>query len=70
MLIVIYTTTLHLLTWIYSTDITTLQALDHQIKNLLSNRFAQLYHNPLLDQFQVSRKRIVSCCGSVLFLSR
>ncbi|CAF1150239.1 unnamed protein product [Adineta steineri] len=51
MLIVIYTTILYLSTWNYSTETTTLQALDHQIKSLLRNRFAQFYHNPLLDQF-------------------
>jgi hypothetical protein len=54
MLIVVYTSILHLSTWNYSTDITTLQALDHEIKNLLSNRFVQFYHNPLADQFQVN----------------
>jgi hypothetical protein len=56
MLIVIYTNILYLSTWTYSTDITTLNALDHQIKNLLRNRFAQFYHNPLADQFQVLNK--------------
>jgi len=55
MLIVIYKTILYLLTWDYSSDITTLQTLDHQIKNLLSNRFADFNHNPVLEQFHVNK---------------
>jgi hypothetical protein len=55
MLSAIYSTMLYLCTWTYSLDITTLQALDDQVKNLLSNRFAQFYHNPLADQFQVDK---------------
>ncbi len=55
MLFVIYKTILYLLTWNYSSDITSLQTLDHQVKNLLRNRFTQFYHNPLLDQFQVKK---------------
>lgn len=57
MLFIIYKSILYLLTWNYSPDITTLQILDHQIKNLLRNRFAHFYHNPLLDQFQVGKKK-------------
>jgi len=55
MLSVIYSSILYLCTWSYSLDITTLQALDNQVRNLLSNRFAQFYHNPLGDQFQVDK---------------
>ncbi|CAF2477844.1 unnamed protein product [Rotaria sp. Silwood2] len=51
MLMVIYTVILHLSSWTYSPDITTLQTLDHQIKHLLGNIFARFYHNPLSDQF-------------------
>ncbi len=50
MLIVIYKTILYLITWNYSPDITALQTLDHQIKNLL---FSQYNYNPLSNQFQV-----------------
>ncbi|UJR36071.1 hypothetical protein I4U23_028807 [Adineta vaga] len=52
MLIVVYTTILYLSTWTYPSDLNSLQAIDHQIKSLLSNRFLQFYHNPILDQFQ------------------
>ncbi|CAF1045110.1 unnamed protein product [Adineta ricciae] len=52
MLILIYTTILYLSTWTYSSDLTSLQAIDHQIKSFLSNRFLNFYHNPLTEQFQ------------------
>ncbi|CAF3983211.1 unnamed protein product, partial [Rotaria magnacalcarata] len=51
MLTVIYTTMLHLKCWTYSPNISTLKALDNQVKNLFRNVFARLYHDPLLDQF-------------------
>ncbi len=58
MLFVIYKTILYLLTWNYSPDITTIQTLDRQIKNILRNRFAQFYYNPLAEQFQVGNLTI------------
>ncbi|CAF3418929.1 unnamed protein product [Rotaria socialis] len=52
MLTVIYTTMLHLKCWTYSPNISTLKALDNQVKNLFRNVFARFYHDPLLDQFE------------------
>jgi hypothetical protein len=66
MLFVIYKTILYLLTWNYLSDITTLETLDHQVKNLLGNRFTQFYHNPLLDQFQVNKIQLI--ISKILFL--
>ncbi len=54
MLISVYKSILFLVTWNYSPDITTIQTLDRQVKSLLRNRFTQFYHNPILEQFQVS----------------
>lgn len=53
MLVSIYKSMLYLVTWNYSSDLTTIQTLDQQVKSLLRNRFVQFYHNPILEQFQV-----------------
>lgn len=55
MLMNIYVTILHLASWTYSPDISTLRMLDNQIKNMIRNLFARFYHDPLMEQFQVGR---------------
>ena len=55
MLIIIYKAILYLLTWNYTSEITTIETLDHYVKSLLGNRFTHFYFNPILEQFQVKK---------------